>query len=154
MALASGSDRHNFDLKTRNHQDLFQLFTHTVLSSSDPEVTHGKPAPDCFLVAAARFSQPPKPENVSKFDGQGLGFFYFTIIIPVVLLCGSRQCSLEEFRIHASVLCGNRWCSLEQEFKIHWSVLGGSDAVFCKSSEFMLVHYVEVMQSWRVQNSC
>lgn len=68
MALASGSDRHNFDLKTRNHQDLFQLFTHTVLSSSDPEVTHGKPAPDCFLVAAARFAQPPKPENVSKFD--------------------------------------------------------------------------------------
>ena len=124
MAVASGSDRHGFDLKTRNHQDLFQLFTHTVLSSSDPEVTHGKPAPDCFLIAAARFAQPPKPENVSKFDGWGLGFFFFTVRIPVVLLCGSRRCSLEEFRIHASVLCGCKRCSLE--FRIRASVLCGS----------------------------
>ena len=85
MALASGSDTHNFELKTRNHQDLFRLFTHTVLSSSDPEVTHGKPAPDCFLVCAARFAQPPsKPENVSHLtDGD---FVFFAAMITVVVL--------------------------------------------------------------------
>lgn len=65
MALASGSDRHNFDLKTKNHQELFSLFHHTVLSSSDSEVKHGKPSPDCFFVAAARFEEPVKSENVS-----------------------------------------------------------------------------------------
>ncbi|XP_076435902.1 pseudouridine-5'-phosphatase-like, partial [Babylonia areolata] len=68
MALASGSNSHSFELKTRNHRDLFSLFGHTVLSSSDPEVKHGKPAPDCFLVAAARFDPPPKPENVLVFE--------------------------------------------------------------------------------------
>lgn len=68
IALASGSDQHNFELKTKNHQELFSLFHHSVLSSSDPEVKHGKPAPDCFLVAAARFKDPPKPENVLVFE--------------------------------------------------------------------------------------
>ncbi|PVD18767.1 hypothetical protein C0Q70_21319 [Pomacea canaliculata] len=68
MALASGSDRHNFDLKTKNHQELFSLFHHTVLSSSDSEVKHGKPSPDCFFVAAARFEEPVKSENVLVFE--------------------------------------------------------------------------------------
>ncbi|KAL8600689.1 hypothetical protein ACOMHN_006755 [Nucella lapillus] len=68
MALASGSDHENFALKTQSHQDLFGLFLHAVLSSSDPEVKHGKPAPDCFLVAAARFADSPKPENVLVFE--------------------------------------------------------------------------------------
>ncbi|XP_076435825.1 pseudouridine-5'-phosphatase-like [Babylonia areolata] len=68
MALASGSNRENFELKTQNHGDLFSLFGHSVLSSSDPEVKHGKPAPDCFQVAAARFDPPPKPENVLVFE--------------------------------------------------------------------------------------
>jgi pseudouridine-5'-monophosphatase len=68
IAIASGSDHHNFELKTVNHRDLFGLFHHAVLSSSDPEVKHGKPAPDCFLIAAARFPEPPKPENVSTVD--------------------------------------------------------------------------------------
>ena len=62
--------------------------------------------------------------------------------IHASVLCRSKRCSLE-FRFHANVLCGNRWCSLEQDFKIHWSVLHGSDAVL-KSSELMLMCYVEV----------
>ncbi|KAK7090062.1 pseudouridine-5'-phosphatase-like [Littorina saxatilis] len=68
MALASGSNSHNFELKTRNHKELFSLFSHAVLSSSDPEVKHGKPAPDCFLICAARFANPPKPENALVFE--------------------------------------------------------------------------------------
>ena len=43
---------------------MLSFFTHAVLSGSDPEVEHGKPSPDCFLVAAKRFENPPKPKNV------------------------------------------------------------------------------------------
>lgn len=38
-----------------------------MFSTEDPEVKHGKPAPDCFLVAASRFPHQPKPEQVIIF---------------------------------------------------------------------------------------
>jgi len=65
ICLATSSSKESFDIKTINHKDLFKLFQHTIMGSSDPEVTHGKPAPDIFLVAASKFSEKPKPENVS-----------------------------------------------------------------------------------------
>ena len=47
-------------------------------------------------------------------------------------------------RVQNALECARwKWCSLEQEFRIHASALCGSDAVL-KSSEFMLVCYVEV----------
>lgn len=54
------------ELKTRNHMALFDLFHHKVMGTSDPEVVNGKPAPDIFFVAARRFPDNPKPENVSE----------------------------------------------------------------------------------------
>ena len=47
--------------------ELLSYFTHAVLSGSDPEVKNGKPHPDCFLVAARRFENPPKPEKVRNY---------------------------------------------------------------------------------------
>lgn len=64
IALASGSDSWGFSRKISSHKELFSLFHHCVLSSDDPEVKHGKPAPDCFLVCAQRFGNNPKPEEV------------------------------------------------------------------------------------------
>ena len=64
MAIATGSDTHGYSQKTMKHTGLFGLFHHAVLSSSDPDVKHGKPAPDCFLVAAKRFPGSPHPQKV------------------------------------------------------------------------------------------
>ena len=47
---------------------LFYYFQHEVFSSEDPDVKHGKPAPDCFLVAASRFPNPPTLQHVSKLS--------------------------------------------------------------------------------------
>jgi hypothetical protein len=62
VATSSGSE--SVDVKTKNHQALFQLFHHVVMGSSDAEVKHGKPAPDIFLVAAQRFPDKPHPDQV------------------------------------------------------------------------------------------
>ena len=64
IAIATGSDRNGYDAKTSQHKEFFGLFSHVVLSSEDPEVKKGKPAPDCFLVALKRFPNPPEPAKV------------------------------------------------------------------------------------------
>ncbi|XP_021371759.1 pseudouridine-5'-phosphatase-like, partial [Mizuhopecten yessoensis] len=63
IAVATGSSKRSIGLKTTRHQDLFSLFLHFVYSSDDPEVIHGKPAPDCFLIAARRFPDSPDPSK-------------------------------------------------------------------------------------------
>lgn len=54
MAVATSSDRLYFEAKT-NHHDWFQHFA-AVVCGSDAEVEKYKPAPDIFLVAAAKLS--------------------------------------------------------------------------------------------------
>ena len=51
IAVATSSNQHHFELKTRNHQDWFKYFD-TVVTSNHVDVKHAKPAPDIFLIAA------------------------------------------------------------------------------------------------------
>uniref|UniRef100_A0A0B7AS90 Uncharacterized protein n=1 Tax=Arion vulgaris TaxID=1028688 RepID=A0A0B7AS90_9EUPU len=64
IALATGSDSWGYSRKISGHKELFSLFHHCVLSSDDPDVKHGKPAPDCFLVCAQRFGDNPRPDEI------------------------------------------------------------------------------------------
>nr|KAI8750859.1 pseudouridine-5'-phosphatase-like [Biomphalaria glabrata] len=68
IAVATGADNWGFEKRVSGHKELFSLFSHSVLSSSDPEVKYGKPAPDCFLVCAARFKDTPDPQQVLVFE--------------------------------------------------------------------------------------
>ncbi|CAI6009508.1 unnamed protein product [Closterium sp. NIES-65] len=68
----TSSHKIHFGLKTANHTALFSLMRHSVLGD-DPEVVNGKPAPDVFRVAAARFDPPPSPDNVLVFEDAPLG---------------------------------------------------------------------------------
>lgn len=66
IALATSSGKASVEAKMYGHMELFSLFHHAVIGSSDPEVKMGKPAPDVFLVCASRFPDNPDPSKVRK----------------------------------------------------------------------------------------
>ena len=58
QAVASSSNRHEFELKITQHREWFARFQCVVLGD-DPRVKHGKPAPDIFLAAAELMGAAP-----------------------------------------------------------------------------------------------
>nr|CAH7718333.1 unnamed protein product [Callosobruchus chinensis] len=68
MAVATSSSQEAMEMKTKKLQDVFKHFHHIVCGSTDPEVKHGKPAPDIFLLAAARFPDKPDPSVCLVFE--------------------------------------------------------------------------------------
>jgi pseudouridine 5'-phosphatase len=58
QAVATSSDRYNFDLKITRHREWFRIFECLVMGD-DPKIKHGKPAPDIFLLAAKRMNADP-----------------------------------------------------------------------------------------------
>ncbi len=57
QAVATSSDRHNFELKITNHKEWFRIFE-CIVTGDDPEIKRGKPCPDIFLVTAERMHAP------------------------------------------------------------------------------------------------
>jgi pseudouridine-5'-monophosphatase len=57
MAIATSSQRHEYEIKTSYHPKLREMM-HAVVTGD--EIQHGKPAPDIFLEAARRLGVDPK----------------------------------------------------------------------------------------------
>ncbi|KAJ0182892.1 hypothetical protein K1T71_000868 [Dendrolimus kikuchii] len=72
MALATNSTEQAVNLHATARPKLFGMFSHKV-SATDPEVDRGKPNPDIYLVAAARFPSKPKPSNCLVFEDSKIG---------------------------------------------------------------------------------
>ncbi|VDN10866.1 unnamed protein product [Dibothriocephalus latus] len=69
MAVASGSVSWEIEAKMFNNKEVWSKLHHIVSSGDDPEVKHGKPAPDIFLVALRRFDDPSaEPSNTLVFE--------------------------------------------------------------------------------------
>nr|CDS31883.1 haloacid dehalogenase hydrolase [Hymenolepis microstoma] len=69
MAIATGSSSNQVPHKLWEFKDLWQKIHHVVAAGDDPEVKHGKPAPDVFEVALARFNDPSaKAETTLVFE--------------------------------------------------------------------------------------
>lgn len=71
LAVATSSHRRHFDVKTKQHQELFALFDAIITGDT---VEKGKPHPDIFKKAAAAFAQPPaSPAQVLVFEDAPTG---------------------------------------------------------------------------------
>ncbi|CAH2054465.1 unnamed protein product, partial [Iphiclides podalirius] len=68
IGLATSSSKETYDLKVQKHSELFDMFMYKTWGSSDPLVKRGKPFPDIFLVAAAKFPDKPVPDKVLVFE--------------------------------------------------------------------------------------
>ena len=79
IAVATSSGERSVRAKTFHHQELFRLFSHMVMASSDPTIKLGKPAPDVFLACASRFPDKPKPTKVKYSINFSYYFCYVSL---------------------------------------------------------------------------
>uniref|UniRef100_A0A5S6Q9W5 pseudouridine 5'-phosphatase n=1 Tax=Trichuris muris TaxID=70415 RepID=A0A5S6Q9W5_TRIMR len=69
MALCTASKRKYFQLKTSMHENVYKMFNHIVCIPEEPEIKHGKPDPECYLLCASCFPDPaPLPCDVLVFE--------------------------------------------------------------------------------------
>lgn len=68
--VVTSSHRRHFELKTAAHRELFGLMCHITTGDA---VTRGKPAPDIFVAAAARWAPSPDPSICLVFEDAPAG---------------------------------------------------------------------------------
>jgi pseudouridine-5'-monophosphatase len=85
QAVATSSDRYNFELKITRHQEWFQIFE-CIVTGDDPEIKRGKPHPDIFLVTAERLKAFPSQCLVFEDSPAGidaaLAAGMYTVAVP------------------------------------------------------------------------
>ncbi|XP_047038607.1 uncharacterized protein LOC124643636 [Helicoverpa zea] len=72
FALATNSSRRAVRLHMAAKPQIFRLFNHMVCAT-DPDVDRGKPFPDIYLMAAAKFPDNPKPIKCLVFEDSLVG---------------------------------------------------------------------------------
>ncbi|XP_062142686.1 probable pseudouridine-5'-phosphatase [Drosophila sulfurigaster albostrigata] len=72
MAIGTSAQRKVFVHKASSHCDIMPAFRH-IVCGDDPELVHGKPAPDIFLLAASRFKPKPQPQCCLVFEDSPIG---------------------------------------------------------------------------------
>ena len=76
MAIATGSTKESYEIKVKNHQELFEsskYFHHIVFTRDDKEVKKPKPAPDVYLITASRFPDQVDPAKCLVFEDSSIG---------------------------------------------------------------------------------
>ncbi len=99
QAVATSSDEHYFDLKITRHREWFSIFQ-CIVFGDDPEIKHGKPAPDIFLLAAKRLQASPRrclvfedsPAGVEAARAAGM----FVIAVPDPHMDDGAYCSAHQ----------------------------------------------------------
>jgi pseudouridine 5'-phosphatase len=85
QAVATSSDRYNFELKITKHREWFRIFD-CIVTGDDPEIKRGKPHPDMFLLTAKRMKAPPaqclvfedSPAGIDAARAAGM----YTVAVP------------------------------------------------------------------------
>ena len=70
IAIASGSARRNFELKTAHLQRVFAHFGENVVCGDDDGAERGKPFPDVFLAAARKLGRDVGPNDEGDVVGE------------------------------------------------------------------------------------
>lgn len=99
-----GSDTYAFGKKMQNHGDFLQMFSHHVLAGDDPEVKHGKPSPDIFLVCASRFSTKALSEQTLVFEDALNGVMAAVAAGMPVVAVPDERADLRNFSLATCVL--------------------------------------------------
>uniref|UniRef100_A0A1B6C8D4 Uncharacterized protein n=1 Tax=Clastoptera arizonana TaxID=38151 RepID=A0A1B6C8D4_9HEMI len=103
IALATSSGKASVEAKMKGHKDLFSLFHHAVIGSSDPEVKAGKPAPDVFLICASRYPDKPDPSKCLVFEDAPNGVLAAKRAKMQVVMIPEKK-PTEEQRSHATLV--------------------------------------------------
>ncbi|KAJ8706222.1 hypothetical protein PYW08_010848 [Mythimna loreyi] len=110
FALATNSTRRDVRLHVATKPHIFNMFHHMVCAG-DPDVDRGKPFPDLYLMAAARFPDKPQPVRCLVFEDSVCGL--------EAGLAAGMQVVMTPPRSMARNLCSNATLVLKslQDFK-------------------------------------